>query len=144
MKTCLLVLMLVLLVAPRPDAAAETVRAFRVIVHPKNPRTKLDRRFISDVFLKKRTRWGDDSLVTPVDLGPKSSVRAAFSSDVLDRSVAAVRRYWTQLVFSGRGVPPAELATDADVVKYVSSHVGAIGYVSTSTDVTGTKVIVLE
>jgi ABC-type phosphate transport system substrate-binding protein len=144
MKTLLLFIVLVLLAGPRFEAAAETVRTYRVIVHPKNPASKLDRRFVSDVFLKKRTRWRDDSMITPVDLGPKSSVRGAFSEDVLDRSVAAVRRYWTQLVFSGRGVPPPELATDADVVKYVSAHAGAIGYVSGSAEVTGTKVIVIE
>jgi ABC-type phosphate transport system substrate-binding protein len=144
MKSFLLFLMLAILAAPRFEAAAESVRSYRVIVHPKNPRTKLDRRFISDVFLKKRTRWSDDSVITPVDLGLKSSARAAFSTDILDRSVAAVRRYWTQLVFSGRGVPPAELASDADVVKYVSTHAGAIGYVSGSVDITGTKQIVIE
>lgn len=112
-----------------------------VIVNAKNPTARADRDLITDLFLKKRTRWSDELAAQPVDLGQKSETRGRFSRSVLGRDVASVRRYWAKLVFSGRGVPPPELATDADVVKYVAEHPGGVGYVSSSSGLVGVKVI---
>jgi hypothetical protein len=48
----------------------------------------------------------------------------------LKRTVAAVRSYWQQRIFSGRDVPPPELDSDASVIAYVERTPGAVGYVS--------------
>ena len=116
----------------------------RVIVNAKSSVTKADKRFVADAFLKKRTHWDDDAGIQPIDLGQKSSVREQFSRDVLDRDVASVRRYWAQLVFSGRGVPPPEVGSETEVVKYVAAHTGAIGYVSASAELKGVKVLEID
>jgi ABC-type phosphate transport system substrate-binding protein len=106
-----------------------------VVVHRKNKATALDKKALAQVFLKKRTQWSDDSVILPVDQSKSSAVREQFSEEVLGRSVAAVRAYWNQLVFSGRGVPPPELGSDEEVLRYVGQHAGAIGYVSAASDV---------
>nr|HEX4317950.1 hypothetical protein [Kofleriaceae bacterium] len=131
-----------LVIALRADA--DPALAIRVIVHAKAPETRLDRRFVSDVFLKKRTRWDDDREILPVDLKQDSRVREKFTHDVLGRDIEAVRRYWAQVVFSGRGVPPPELDSEADVVKYVAGHPGAIGYVSSTAELAGVKAIEVD
>jgi ABC-type phosphate transport system substrate-binding protein len=133
---CLLVLVAV--------ARAEPTPGVRVIVNAKNPATRLERRFVADAFLKKRTRWDDDAQIQPVDLGQRSSERAEFSREVLDRDVSSVRRYWAQQVFSGRGVPPPEVSNDADVVHYVAEHPGGIGYVSAAAGLSGVKAVEVE
>lgn len=115
--------------------------AYVVIVHESNTATALDRKFIADAFLKKATRWGNDAAILPVDQKASSSARHAFSRGVLKRTVAAVRNYWRQIVFSGRGVPPPELADDDAVLRYVRKHRGAIGYVSGAVELTGVKVV---
>jgi ABC-type phosphate transport system substrate-binding protein len=125
-------------------ASAEPAATFRVIVNPANPAVKLDKRLVADAFLKKRSRWDNDRAIQPVDLGQKSSARAAFSRDILGRDVVAVRRYWAQLVFSGRGVPPPELAIESEIVKFVAAHGGAIGYVTAGADLEGVKVVEVE
>ena len=63
---------------------------------------------------------------------------------VLRRSVAAVRSYWQQRIFSGRGVPPPELDDDAAVVRYVLKYPGAIGYVTEGTPLEGAKVVTIH
>jgi ABC-type phosphate transport system substrate-binding protein len=115
-----------------------------VIVNANNHVTRLDRRFVSEAFLKKRTHWDEDVPIQPVDLGQKNAVRDRFSRDVLERDVASVRRYWAQQVFSGRGVPPPEVPSDADVVKYVASHSGGIGYVAAGVELSGVKIVEVE
>jgi len=135
--------LVVLALVLAPAVAAEPI-ALHVIVNAKNPAKSVDKREVAEAFLKKRTRWDDDSAILPVDLNQKSSVRERFSRDLLGRDVASVRRYWAQIVFSGRGVAPPELGSEADVVKYVAAHAGAIGYVASGTDLTGVKVVEVE
>lgn len=117
---------------------------YRVIVNPANPMDELDRRFLAEAFLKKSTRWPNDDLVRPVDLNPGSAVRRAFSDDVVKKSVSTVKSYWQQMVFSGRGVPPPEMASEDEVVSFVLKNRGAVGYVSTSTNVLGAKILPLR
>jgi ABC-type phosphate transport system substrate-binding protein len=115
-----------------------------IIVHRDNPATRLERQFVEDAFLKRVTQWPGDLSVQPVDLAPTSPVRRNFSEQVLNRSVEAVRSYWQQRIFSGRDVPPAELDDDGQVVAYVASHPGAVGYVSAAADLKGAKTVGLK
>jgi ABC-type phosphate transport system substrate-binding protein len=114
---------------------------YRVIVNPKNPAQSIGRTFLQDAFLKKTRRWPNEGVIQPVDLAPTSSARSSFTHEVLGRSVEAVRAYWQQRIFSGRDVPPPELASDERVIAYVLSHEEAIGYVSGLTPLAGAKVV---
>jgi ABC-type phosphate transport system substrate-binding protein len=138
--TRILVLLLVLAAAPQASAEPGVV----VIVNVENPSRTLDRNTLIDVFLKKRSRWSGGVVIRPVDQARGAAVRRAFSEEVLGRSVAAVRIYWNRQVFSGRGVPPPELASDDEVVKYVANHPGAIGYVGGGVNLKGAGVRVVE
>ncbi len=121
--------------------AGEAPPAFRVIAHAARPETSVERVFVTDVFLKNVTRWANDDLARPVDQRPDSEVRKRFSDSVLHRTVAAVKTYWQQRIFSGRGVPPPEVESDEAVVQYVEAHAGAIGYISGSAPHGKTKIL---
>jgi ABC-type phosphate transport system substrate-binding protein len=116
----------------------------KIIVHPNNPSSTLDRRFVQDAFLKKVTSWPGGDVIRPVDLAPRSRVREEFSDQVLARPIAAVRRYWQQNIFAGRSLPPPELESDEQVIEYVLKHEGAIGYVSPNASLRGSKVVALR
>lgn len=125
-------------------AAASWSSGFVVIVHPKSPVTRVERKFLAEVFFRRATRWSDDTPIRPVDLVPDSPARMRFSQAVLARSVASVRSYWQQRIFSGQGLPPPEMADDGAVVDYVASHSGAIGYVAAGTSLNGTRAVEVE
>jgi hypothetical protein len=114
---------------------------YRVIVAPSSPFVSVDRQFLQDALLKKVSTWPNGAVIRPVDLAPSSRVRRQFTEDVLRRSVEAVRSYWQQRIFSGRDLPPPELDTDEEVVKYVLQHEGAVGYVSAGADIEGLKIV---
>jgi hypothetical protein len=128
--------------------SSSTARAaevdFRVIVDPESVFTTATRELLAEAFLKTSTRWPDGETIRPVDQRPDSPVRKAFSDGILRRSVAAIRSYWQQRIFSGRGVPPPELDSDDAVVKYVSEHRGAVGYISAAARTGETKVITVK
>ena len=49
--------------------AAEPPRsAYVVIVHPANRVSRIDRKFLAEAFLRRATRWPDDTPIHPVDL----------------------------------------------------------------------------
>lgn len=122
-------------------ASADEAALFLVVVHVSNPEPSVSRDFLADAFLKKTTRWQSGDLLRPVDQRIDAPVRSWFSESVLRRSVVAVRRYWQQRIFSGRGVPPPELESDAAVLRYVQQSSGAIGYVSADANVSEVKVL---
>jgi ABC-type phosphate transport system substrate-binding protein len=122
----------------------QSAPAYQVIVHPENPVIAVDRKFLEDAFLKKIASWPQGIVIRPVDLVPNSQVRRQFTEDVLKRSVEAVRIYWQQRIFSGRDVPPPELDTDEEVVKYVLKYEGAVGYVSGSATLNGSRVLTVR
>ena len=118
--------------------------AYLVIAHPDVPASTVDRKFVADAFLKKVTRWPHDQAIHPVDLVPGAPARERFTQEILRRSVAAVKSYWQQQIFAGRDVPPPELDSDEQVVRYVLAHPGAIAYVSGSAHVAGARILELR
>ncbi len=141
LRSSALLLALALLLGATGSSQAVAAEGYKVIVHPSNPATSLSRQQIGSYFLKKTSSWPSGTSVVPVDLDKGSATRSAFSRDVLHKSVAEVSAYWQQQIFSGRAVPPAEVANDAAVVAFVASHEGAIGYVSESADVGNATVV---
>lgn len=126
------------------NALAGEPSAFKLVVHPEGPHAALARTFVADIFLKKVTRWPDGQVIRAVDQRFDAPARQTFSETVLRRSLAAVRNYWQQRIFTGRGVPPPELPSDAAVLDYVRQHPGAVGYVSASAETSSVKVLELR
>lgn len=127
--------------APTVSGAAA---GYKVVVNAANPTTSLSRQQLTRYFLKKTQSWPVGEPVGVVDLDKSSTTRAAFSQDVLRKSVAEVTAYWHQQIFAGRAVPPPEKRNDAEVIAFVASHQGAIGYVSEHAAVgSGAKVLVV-
>jgi ABC-type phosphate transport system substrate-binding protein len=122
--------------APRADDAG-----FKIIVHPKNPITSIDRDLLRNAFLKKESVWKRGDTIRPIGVSSKSPTRDRFVRDVLKKTPAQLKTYWTQQIFSGKGVPPPEAETAADVVRYVLANPGAIGFVPADTDTRTTRVI---
>ena len=117
---------------------------FKLVAHPSVQATSMSRAVVSAAFLKKTDKWPDGTAIVPVDQGRDSALREAFSKDVHEKSLAMIDAYWQKQVFSGRGSPPTTRNSDAEVLAFVRSTTGAIGYVSAGADTTGLKEIRIE
>ena len=131
--------LLVLLVLPGTAAGQD----YKVVVNESNPIKEISQHQITRCFMKQMTKWPNGMPVTPVDQAASSTVRESFSENVLQRDVSAVKSYWQRQIFSGRGVPPPEKASDGEVLAFVRANPGAVGYVAAGTDL-GSGVKVLE
>lgn len=106
---------------------------YKVVVNAANTTASESKATLSKLFLKKIREWGDKTKVTAYDLDEKSEARKAFSDDVHQKSVSAIKSYWQRMIFSGRDVPPDEISSEADLLRKVAADKGAIGYVSAKT-----------
>jgi len=120
----LLVSGLAIVATPSPAATP-----FRVIVNHEVKGAKISRSALSSIFLKQAPKWGDGSSITPVDQSVRSDVRRTFSGDVLMQGIAEVQFYWQRRMSTGVTPPPVK-TSDEEVVAFVASTPGAIGYVS--------------
>lgn len=106
--------------------------SFRVIVHPQVKGSQIPRSALTSIFLKQAPKWGDGTAVLPVDQSVRSIVRKSFSGDVLQQGIVEVQVYWQRKMLAGV-VPPPVKTSDEEIVSFVASTPGAIGYVSAAT-----------
>ncbi len=124
--------------------SASAQSGFKVVANPSVSVSNLMTAQLSQIFLKKIGTFPDGSAAVPVDQLVSSPVREAFSQAVHAREAPAVEAYWQKKVFSGRGLPPAAYSSDAQVIAFVKTTPGAIGYVSTGAATEGVKVIAVR
>jgi ABC-type phosphate transport system substrate-binding protein len=124
--------------------ASGTPPAFKVIAHPQVSTKSVSVRDAAEMFMKRTTSWSDGSRVRPVDQVITANVRETFSRAVHGKSARAVKNQWSQIIFTGQGTPPPEVASDAKVLEYVLSNPGAIGYVAGDFPTGAARVLALE
>jgi len=134
-------LVLALAAAPALDAVVAAQDAYKVVVNPANTAAGLSKPELARIFMKKVTSWPDGRSVAVVDQERNSPARQAFSADVHQKDADAVAAHWQVMVFSGRDVPPKILRSDEDVIAFVRSNPGAIGYVSAGAPLDGVRAL---
>jgi ABC-type phosphate transport system substrate-binding protein len=114
---------------------------YQVIAHPSTTPDSVSKRDLSRLFLKQKKSWSNGQKASPIDQKASSEVRRQFSHGVLGKSVGEVDAYWQGQVFSGKAHPPSAVGSDQEVVSFVRSTPGAVGYVSAGADTGGVKVL---
>ena len=122
-------------------AAEAQESGFTVVTHQSNPIDSMSNRDLARLFLKQKTRWANGGTARPIDQRLAAPVRALFSQVVLSRDIAEVESYWNGQVFAGRSTPPPSAGSDDEVLDFVRRTPGAVGYVSSSSDTGGVKVL---
>lgn len=111
-----------------------------VIVNAANSAT-LSESDVKRIFLGKMKTYPGAGTVIAVNLTEGSATKSYFDDTLLGKSQSQMKAFWAKSVFSGKGSPPQELASDADIVKLVAENPAVIGYVSTA-DVPSTVKVV--
>ena len=119
---------------------------YKIVINRSNSMEMISNVKLSQVFLKKVTSWDNGETILPVDLMDGSPLRETFTLKVHKRSIKKIKSYWKRQVFTKKSVPPPQLMDETDVLAFVASDPGAIGYVSSSTPIRGyaVKVLVIE
>src|SRR3990167_3097510 len=111
-----------------------------VIVNPANADaiTKDD---ISALYLAKTKTFPGGKNAIPLDRPEGSPSRVEFVSKVIDKDEAQMKSYWSRLIFTGKGVPPKVVETDAEVKDMVARNPDTIGFIDAAAADATVKVV---
>lgn len=103
-----------------------------VIASAKSSVKSLSKAEVAALYLGKTSSVPGGGNAKLYDLADANPGREKFYQAATGKSASQVKSVWSRLVFSGRALPPKELASDAAVVKAVAADPDAIGYVDAS------------
>jgi len=95
------------------------------------------------VWLGKTKSLGGSSIKL-ADLPPGNGSRDHFYRTVVKKSEKKLKAYWAKIAFSGKGTPPKPFGSDGEVVSWVASTPGAVGYVDSGAIDDSVKVLMIS
>jgi ABC-type phosphate transport system substrate-binding protein len=114
-----------------------------IIANSSVPESSIDAGTIEKIFLGKKSSWSDGSKIVPVMLA-SGPTREAFLSNLVKKNDGDFKSFWMQNVFAGKGTPPQTFDSEADLVNFVSSTSGAIGFVAPGTATGSAKTLAVN
>ena len=100
-----------------------------VIVNKNNSVANLNKVDIERIFLRKTKRFENEMPADPVSQDEDSKVRQAFNVKILGRDQGKLKYYWSRKMFAGGDKPPPTVWDNSEVIEYVGTNEGGIGYV---------------
>ena len=127
-RLLLLCLMSWLLMQPAAEVHAELV----VVVNARCGVAAMTRNEVVNLFFGRTRQFFNGIEAQPVDMSDSHPDRARFYNALLGKDLSEINAYWSRQVFSGRMQPPPKVGSPEEVLKWVVSHPGGIGFVELS------------
>ena len=112
-----------------------------VVVGAKSDIAALTVDQVTSIYLGKTDKLPNGNTALPLDQVSGSAVRSNFYEKVTGKSEAQVKAAWSRLVFSGKGTPPKEIGSSAEIKKLVATTPNMMGYIEKSAVDSSVKVI---
>jgi len=119
------------------SAQAEPV----VVVSARTPVEALSAEQIARIFLGKSEQFPGGRRAVPIDQPEGSRVRDEFYDQIVDKTPAQLKAYWSRAIFSGKGEPPRSEPDDSAVKRRLQRDASAIGYIHRESVDTTVRVI---
>ena len=114
----------------QPGAALHAELA--VVVNARCGVAAMTRNEVINIFFGRSRQFFNGVEAQPVDMLDSPPDRARFYYKLLGKDLSEVNAYWSRQVFSGRGQPPVKVGSSEEVLKWVTTHPGGIGFIEAS------------
>ncbi len=111
-----------------------------VIAHPKTTVREISQHRLRQLYLNRSKKWADGSSVH-LTVFVDQPATTVFITKHLGKSTAQFKRYWKQQLFSGKGIPPEYFKTLQELLQYIRTTRGAIGFIDCDAPPKGVAVI---
>jgi len=99
-----------------------------VIVHPENTNT-IDAKFVKNLYLGKENQFANGDDAEALMLDDNNELTELFLKEIVNQKPVQFKRLWSKALFTGKGTPPQELASSAEVLRLVMSNPAMVGYI---------------
>ncbi len=110
-------------------AAWEARADLVVVVNARLGVAAMTRNEVINIFFGRYRQFFNGAEAEPVDLVDSNPDRARFYAALVGKDISEVNAYWSRQLFSGRMQPPTKVASQEEVLKWVASHPGGIGFI---------------
>jgi hypothetical protein len=117
-----------LLVQPAAEVRAELA----VVVNARCGVAAMTRNEVINLFFGRTRQFFNGIEAQPVDMLDAHPDRARFYNGLVGKDLSEINAYWSRQVFSGRMQPPVKVGSQEEVLKWVVSHPGGIGFIELS------------
>ena len=100
-----------------------------VVVNARLGVAAMTRNEVINIFFGRYRQFFNGAEAEPVDLVDGNPDRARFYAALVGKDISEVNAYWSRQLFSGRMQPPTKVASQEDVLKWVATHPGGIGFI---------------
>ena len=101
-----------------------------VVVNIDNDVESVSRQQLIDIYTGKMASWqSGQARIYPIAMSLKSDESLLFFTHGLDKSKRQLQRAWLKLALSGTAKPPKVADAAYELLEYVTSHKGAVGFV---------------
>jgi ABC-type phosphate transport system substrate-binding protein len=111
-----------------------------VIINTANP-ASLDAKTIKRIYLGKIKAFPNGGKITVFTLEDGAPETEQFRQSALRKSNSQFKSYWSKLAFTGKGTPPTEVSTSAEMIRAIKTNTAAIGFVDSRAVTDEVKVI---
>jgi ABC-type phosphate transport system substrate-binding protein len=111
-----------------PHVVGAADPAVKVIAHPART-DQLSEAEARAIYLKQRLFWNDGEPIIAINREAGSEARERFSEIVFGQSSRRLAGYWNQRYFEDGEFPPATLASEEAVLRFVAGNRNALGYI---------------
>ncbi len=94
---------------------------------------------LSRIYLGQKNLWENGSKIEPVIF--QGDITDTFLTGYVGKNAMTFGNYWKKMLFSGKGSGPKQFAKPKEVVDFVASTQGAIGFVPSGTNTDAVKII---
>lgn len=103
-----------------------------VVVNARSGVAAMTRSDVINVFFGRNRQFFNGLEAMPVDLEDTHPVRAEFYRLLVGKDLAEINTYWSRQVFTGGAQVLPKLASTEEVIRWVASRLGGIGFVELS------------
>jgi len=111
-----------------------------VVVHPDNTST-FNKGNIKKIFLGKTKSFNNGRVAILLSPNQDDPTRKDFNKKVLNKSNNQVNAYWSKMIFTGKGVPPQEMASASEIISAIAANKDAISYIDSTAVTSAVKVV---
>lgn len=122
-------LVMLLLVLAASVSGAWAADGVVVIGHPTVKR--LDATVVTRIYTGRVIEM-DGVPITAINAPAGTAIRNRFLQVFLNQDEDKYTAYWTVRRYIGKGAPPREMSRSSDIIRFVTSTPGAIGYIEES------------
>ncbi|MCP4111003.1 MAG: hypothetical protein GY749_36680 [Desulfobacteraceae bacterium] len=123
------------------ESSADT--GTKIIINDSVEAEAITRDDLKKIFLGKKVKWNSNQSIKIAVL-KEGGIHENFLRTYIQKTSSQFRYYWKKLLFTGKGIPPKSFTSEDEIINYVSSTVGAIGYASSGIQKDGIKVITIK